>query len=118
MGGDVHLDVQLASKAMLSVLPDSIPPPPPGFRSISGRVLAQGSAGIQPAAETAVDFEPVMDFQAAMTVSDAAGRYLLCGVPDGKPVELCAGSGGRNACVTVPAGQSTGIDIVLPVAGD
>ena len=62
-----------------------------------------------------VDFEPLMDFPAAITFSDAAGRYLLCGVPDGRTVDILAWLGiQRVAWVSVPSGQSTGIDITLP----
>jgi hypothetical protein len=64
-----------------------------------------------------IDFEPVMDFPSAITVVDAAGQYLLCGLPDGVPVEICAWTGGQSACLSVPPGQSTGVDMTLSDEG-
>jgi hypothetical protein len=110
---DSRVDIQLVSKASLSA--SLVPTPAAGFRAISGTIFANTEAGKQPVAGAFVDFEPVMDFPAAITFSDAAGRYLLCGVPEGRTVAIVASSGiHRVAFVTVPAGQSAGIDITLP----
>ena len=110
MQSDTKLDVYLVSRESLSASPDSVPPPAAGYRSISGRLIRRLDGGEQPAADAFVDYEPTMDFPAAMTFSDADGRYLLCGIPDGEAVDLCVTGG---ACVSVPAGQSV-VDIVLP----
>jgi hypothetical protein len=114
MRSDTELNAELVSRGALPASPESIPPPAPGFRSLSGRILEADAAATSPVANAFVDFEPVMDFPAATTFSDAAGRYLLCGVPDDRTVDVCAGSPGRAACVSVPVGQSTGVDVVLP----
>ena len=110
MLSDMQLDVDLVSRNSLSASPDSLPPPAAGFRHISGTITQQIATGTQPGAGLFVDYEPVMDFPAAITFADATGRYLLCNIPDGEPVVVCAGT----ACVSVPSGQSTGVDITVP----
>ena len=111
--GDVGVDLQLVSRANLSASTGQAAAS--GFRSVSGVVFEITGAGKQPVAGAYVDFEPLMDFPAAITFSDAAGRYLLCGVPEGRSVDILASLGIRRvASVSVPAGQSTGIDITLP----
>jgi hypothetical protein len=111
--GDTRVDVQLVSKANLSA--SSGQTPAAGFRSVSGVIFEITAAGKQPVAGAFVDYEPFMDFPAAITFSDDAGRYLLCGVPEGRTVDILASLGiHRVAWVSVPSGQSTGIDITLP----
>jgi hypothetical protein len=111
--GDTRVDLQLVSKANLSASTGQTPAP--GFRSVSGVIFENTAAGNQPVAGAVVDFEPFMDFSAAITFSDAAGRYLLCDVPEGQTVDIVASLGIRRvAWVSVPSGQSTGIDITLP----
>ena len=111
--GDTSVDLQLVSRANLSASTGQVPTS--GFRSISGMIFEITGAGKQPVAGAYVDFEPLMDFPAAITFSDAAGRYLLCGVPEGRTVGILASVGiQRVAWVSVPSGQSTGIDITLP----
>jgi hypothetical protein len=115
MLSDIQLDLQLVSRATLSASPESIAPPAPGFRSISGVVLEKTDAGTQPAAGAYVAYEWFEDISAAYTFSDAAGRYLLCRVPDGETVPICAEDiNGFLWCEWVPAGQSTGVDITFP----
>jgi hypothetical protein len=111
--GDTNVDAQLVPKATLSA--STVQAPAAGFRSISGVIFEVTAAGKHPVAGAFVDFEPLMDFPAAITLSDAAGRYLLCGVPDGGTVAIGAALGiNRVAWVSVPSGQSTGVDITLP----
>jgi len=114
MLSDIQLDAQLVSRVTVSASPESIAPPASGFRSVSGVILEETAAGTQPVANAYVDFEPIEDFPAALTLSDTFGRYLLCGVPDGETVNVCAGFIDRVACVSAPAGQSTRVDIMLP----
>jgi hypothetical protein len=110
---DTRVDLQLVSKANLSA--STLQTPAEGFRSVSGVVYENTEAGKRPVAGAFVDYEPLMDFPAAITVSDAAGRYLLCGVAEGRAVDIGASLGiHRIAWVSVPSGQSTGIDITLP----
>ena len=114
MRSHLQMDVQLVSRANLSALPESMAPSAPGFRSVSGAVVERTAAGTQPVAGVFVDFEPVMDFPAATTFSDATGRYLLCGLPDGQTISLGAGLGNRVAYINVPPGRTSGVDILLP----
>ena len=111
--GDTSVDLQLVSRANLSASTGQALAS--GFRSVSGVIFEITGAGKQPVAGAYVDFEPHMDFPAAITFSDAGGRYLLCGVPEGRTVDILAALGiQRVAWVSVPSGQSTGIDITLP----
>ena len=110
--GDTSVDLQLVSRGSLSASTGEAPAS--GFRSVSGVVFEITGAGKQPVAGAYVDFEPFMDFPAATTLSDADGRYLLCGVPEGRTVDIVASLGiQRVAWVSVPSGQSTGIDISI-----
>jgi hypothetical protein len=108
--GDATVNVELVSKSSLSA---SAVPTRPGFRNISGVILGNAGDGKQPVVGAFVDFEPIMDFPAAVTYSDNAGRYMLCGVPEGQTVEIGAGMGGHVGWVSVPPGRSTA-DITLP----
>ena len=110
MDSDIQLDAQIVSIAQRVSSPEAIAPAAPGFRSISGAIV---DIGKRPLVGAFVDFEPVEDFPAAYTYSEAGGRYLLCGVPDGEMVDLCAGFRGHFACLSVPPGQSTGVDITV-----
>jgi hypothetical protein len=111
--GDMKLDVQLVATANLSASPSSVPLPSPGFRIVSGTILEMTSAGQQPVAGAFVDYEPVMDFPAAWTISDAGGHYLLCGVLEGETVYINAWLGTTHGWVSVPPGRSMGADIVI-----
>jgi hypothetical protein len=110
--GDTRVDVQLVPRANLSA--STVQTPAPGSRSVSGVIFEITGGGKRPVAGAFIDWEPIPDFPAAITVSDTAGRYLLCGVLEGQTVNIAAWLGGRVASVSVPSGQSTGIDITLP----
>jgi hypothetical protein len=113
--GDTRVDVQLVSKANLSA--STAQAPVAGLRAVSGVIFEVTGAGKQPVAGAYVDFDPIGDYPMASTFSDAAGRYLLCGVPEGQTAEIRAytlESPPRVTSVSVPSGQSTGIDITLP----
>jgi hypothetical protein len=110
MVSDVQQDAQLVSMAQRASSPEAIAAAAPGFRSISGAIL---DVGRRPLYGAFVDFEPVEDFPAAYTYSDSGGRYLLCGVPDGEMVNLCADFRGHFACVSVAPGQSPRVDITV-----
>jgi hypothetical protein len=70
--------------------------------------------GRRPVPGASVDFEPVMDFPAATTYTDAQGRFLLCGLPDGTTAALGASlTMARVAYVNVPPHQTT-MDIEIP----
>lgn len=109
--GDATVNLQLVAKANLTASTNQ--PPTPGSRSVSGVIVETTPAGKQPVAGVFVDFEPVQDSPAAVTYSDAAGRFLLCGLPQDRAVNLGVGLGNRVTYVSVPPGQ-TDIEILLP----
>jgi hypothetical protein len=106
------VDVQLVSRANLSA--STVQAPATGFRSVSGVIFEDTGAGKRPVAGAYVGFEPFPDVAVAFTFSDAAGRYLLCGVPEGQTASIVAVLDGRITYASVPSGQNTGIDITLP----
>jgi hypothetical protein len=110
---DAILDLQLVSKANLSA--STALAPVAGLRSVSGLIVELKEGSKQPVPGAFVDFEPLEDFPAAITVSDAAGRFLLCGLPQDEPVLLGASSGPNHvAYARVTPGQTTGVEITLP----
>jgi hypothetical protein len=114
--GTTTLDLRLVSRALVSADRASVPAPAPGFRHVSGVVYDNTPDGKRPVPGAPVDFEPFEDFPAAVTYSDAQGRYLLCGLPDGTAATLSASlTTARVAYITVPPHQ-TAIDIELPGA--
>jgi hypothetical protein len=109
------LDLRLVQKALVSAERSSVPAPAPGFRHITGVVYQNGADGRRPVAGAFVDFEVVEDFPAAISYTDAQGRFLLCGLPDGVTADVGASlNTERVAYVSVPPGQ-TSIDIELPL---
>ncbi len=108
--GDTTVDIALVSRAVVAPTASS----PSGLRSVSGSVVVATSDGQQSAAGAFVDFEPIMDFPAAITHADGAGRFALCGLPVNDTIWLGASSGSHVGYVQVPPGQSDGVRIVLP----
>jgi len=105
--GDGSVNLQLVSRAHVTAASQMEP------RTVSGVVVEMTAAGKQQVAGASVDFEPLEDFPAAITYTDAAGRFALCGLPQSQSVNLGASTGGRVASVIVPAGQ-TSVEIMLP----
>ena len=85
----------------------------PGTRVVSGTVFLETNGTQTPATGAFVDFEPTEDSPAAITKSDSQGRYLLCGLPSTASAYLGAAAGGKVTYLTVPAGETTGVDIVI-----
>lgn len=109
--GDMAIDLALVSKANLMA---STTQSTAGLRSVSGTIVEMTSAGKQPVAGAFVDFEPLEDFPAAVTYSDGAGRFTLCGLPQDETVLLGSSSGGRVVYANIPPGQTAGVEITLP----
>ncbi len=105
--GDASVNLQLVSRANVTATSQTEP------RTVSGVIVEMTATGKQPVAGAAVDFEPLEDFPAAITYTDAAGRFALCGLPQNQSVNLIASISGRDASVMVPAGQ-TSVEITLP----
>ena len=108
---DMAIDLALVSKANLTA---STMPSAPGFRSVSGTIVEMTSAGKQPVAGAFVDWEPLEDFPAAVTYTDGAGRFALCGLSQNETVKLGTSSGGRVAYANIPPGQTARVEITLP----
>ena len=113
LGSDAsNLEVTLVPREQASVDVSSVPASVAG-RIVAGRIVEKTADGVQPVAGAFVDFEPVMDYPAATTYSDANGRYLLCGLSEGQ-IGVGA-SGNRVTYVSVPRGLAVdNFDIVLP----
>jgi hypothetical protein len=108
--GDVAIDLALVSRASATATASSAP----GFRSLSGTVVETTTTGKQPAAGVVVVFSAYEDFEPAMTYSDQAGRFSLCGLPAGDTVRLEAfSSWGAGAYADVPPGQPTDVELLL-----
>src|SRR4030095_11952921 len=112
-GDTTTIDLGLVSKANVSA--STIQPAVAGLRSVLGVIVENTPTGKQPVAGAFVDFEPLEDFPAAVTNSDADGRFLLCGLPQSDMVRLGASAGtSRVAYVDVPPDQTTDVEITLP----
>ena len=110
---DATVDLELIPRSLVSASPETVHNRP-GFRSISGVVYKNTSDGRRPVAGVLVDYEPVMDSPAALTVTDTNGRYLLCGIPDDEVATIGSSLGiSRVVYVQVPRGQTTA-DLVIP----
>lgn len=110
-GSITTLNVQLTRSGDLS---QTSPPyaPPPGTRTVTGRVFVNQDGVRTPAAGAFVGFE-FFDYVAASTITDAAGRFLLCGLPTTQ-LQLGASSTSTNgASVSIESGGDTTVDIEL-----
>ena len=113
MAADTTVDIELIPRSLVSASPEAVRNRP-GFRSISGVVYKTRPEGRRPVAGVFVDYEPVMDSPAALTVTDANGRYLLCGIPHDEIATLGSSLGiSRVVYIEVPRGQTTA-DLVIP----
>src|SRR5882672_4900810 len=90
--GDMTMDLTLVSKVNLTA--STTQSAPAGLRWVSGTIVEMTPTGKQPVAGVFVDFEPLEDFPAAVTYSDAAGRFALCGLAQDETVKLGTSSGG------------------------
>jgi hypothetical protein len=112
--GALRLDAELVARGNVSASFDSVPPSAPGFRMISGIVYELLADGRRPVANAFVDFEPIPDSPAAITYTDAQGRFLLCGIPQAGTAAIGAAIGtGRYAYQSVPAGPDASIEIEI-----
>jgi hypothetical protein len=114
--GQHRLDAQLVRRENVSAARDSVPPSAPGYRLVSGVVYEITSEGRRPAPQAFVDYEPVMDSPAALTYTDALGRFLLCGIPQAGRATIGAALsvGRRYAYREVPPGLDAEIEIEIP----
>ncbi len=108
--GDVAITLALVAKANLTL----IAPSAPGLRSLSGTVVQQTDTGKQPVAGALVLWSEVEDFEPAMTYTDSAGRFALCGLPTDQTLAIAASGDFRNGYTDVPPGPTgTNVEIVV-----
>jgi hypothetical protein len=106
-----RVDATLVKRELAWVDVSAVPTSAPG-RIVAGRIVENTPDGVRPVTGAFVDFEPVMDYPAATTYSNADGRYLLCGLSEG---QIGVGLSNRVTYVTVPRGLVIdNFDIVLP----
>jgi len=112
MHTDTSLDLRLTAMANLSA---ARPPSGPGSRTVSGVVFEATPTGRQPVEGAGVGWETLLDFVVTETVSDAAGRYLLCGLPLGQIVGLFASKRGYGnaSYASVEPGIAGAVDIEI-----
>jgi hypothetical protein len=114
MRAGVSLDLGLTSIASLST---AQPVSGAGSRAVSGTVFEATPSGRRPVADTLVSAYSEALYYAdpiAFTRSDAAGRYLLCGLSVGRIPYLVAEKEGYNvSSVPVEPGTDTTFDIQL-----
>ena len=85
-----------------------------GFRLVSGVVYEVIADSRRAVSSVFVDYEPIEDFPAAITYTDAQGRFLLCGIPQDRGATIASSLGsGRIAYYTVPPGGDAIIDIEI-----
>jgi hypothetical protein len=110
---DTNADVTLSGRADVVIvgLPDR-----PNSRQISGTVYTLEDNDRHPAAGVSVGWEPIMDTVVADTVTDAQGRYRLCGLPRDRVDALFAlpQTTGGPVYVDVAPGGDAVIDFVIP----
>jgi hypothetical protein len=114
---DATLDVYLVADSTLARngVPDSMPRAQP---TLSGIAFERTAQGVEPIAGVRVigDFSGGLGWApSATTITDAKGRYLLCGVESDLGLELIAQREGHTP-VTVPVNlrTTTELDIQLP----
>ena len=108
---DTTLDVGLTSLTNLSA---ARPASGPNSRTVSGVVYEATPSGRQPVAGASVDWIAVYYESVANTRSDATGRYLLCGLPQGPISNLFVTKQGyRFSRLSVEPGLDTSVDIEI-----
>jgi hypothetical protein len=115
---DANQDITLTSPQNRAAGNSLRPPHVPGTRTISGIVFEVTEVGRQPIEGAWVGFtvDPSGDVTGAETLSDASGRYLLCGLPETRLTSLLALKSGysrEDLWRIVDAGSDTTLDIEL-----
>jgi len=114
---DATQDVTLTSLQNLAAGNSLRPPRVPGTRTVSGVVFEVTAAGRQPVEGATVGTEGEdSGTPNAWTITDASGRYLLCGLPEGRLTSLFAVKDGYSKdglYRTVEGGTDTMLDIEL-----
>jgi Carboxypeptidase regulatory-like domain len=111
VAGDTTLDIQLVPDAAAAA------GVPPGLRAVSptvsGVVFESTPEGRQPVAGARIVAERLLDLTMATTITDAAGRYLLCAIPQGSVGITATGPGGFLAEAAVVVTGDTVLDLEI-----
>ena len=112
MQTDTSLDLRLTAIANLSA---ARPLSGPGSRTVSGVVFETTPSGRQPVEGAGVGWETLLDTVVTETLSDAAGQYLLCGLPLGRIAGLFASKQGFSnvSYTSVEPGIDGAVDIEI-----
>jgi hypothetical protein len=117
MHGDTSLDIAVTPLANLAVEPSPTTTATAGSRTVSGVVYEVTPEGRRPVENASVGWDIWYgDYLVADTRSDAAGRYLLCGLPQGHIDGLeAAKQGYQNQVnnVSVNPGTDAVVDIEM-----
>jgi Carboxypeptidase regulatory-like domain len=108
---DTSLDIALTPISNLAVEKSPATTGAVGSRTVSGIVFEVTPDGRRPVENASVGWEHFLDFVVAETRSDSAGRYLLCGLPEGRIVGLFAQKPPDTVYVSVDPGTDTVIDM-------
>ncbi len=106
--GDTRVDVELVSKANVSSSRST-----GASRLISGVVVEIVDGIRRPAVGAVVDYEGISGLEAAWTITDSQGRYLLCGVSGEATVGIGVAYGGREAYVSLAPNAEAAPDVVF-----
>ena len=110
VGERPHLDVPLVAEANLSSSREAVQPSQPAFRVVAGAVFESTTQGRRPIVNRLVFYDFGLD-PAASTVTDAQGRFLLCGLPQSSTVSIAADFGGGIKWAQIPPGGDADIEI-------
>ena len=116
LSADRVMDVYVVADATLSV--DGVPASMPVIQpTLSGTVFERASEGVRtvPGVKVIGDFSAGLGWgPSATTVTDAAGRYLLCGVDGSMGLELWIPRLRRYLPVNSPMAATLDIDVTQP----
>jgi hypothetical protein len=109
---DMSVDLTLTPVANVAVM---ALPSLPNARQIGGTVYTSKDGERQPVAGASVGWEMAMDTVVAETVTDAQGRYRICGLPRDRLSGVYAQKGnGMPKYIDVAAGGDALVDFDLP----
>jgi hypothetical protein len=112
--GDATVDLTVSSVVDREALSVPIAATPPDSRTVSGTVFEMTATGRQPVENAWVGLDDTSNGFVAETRSDAAGRYLLCGMPEVRLTGLHAGKAGYNVGVfSVDPGSHAVVDVEI-----
>jgi hypothetical protein len=113
--GDMKLDAEVVAPDGRFTTASAAPAPAPGYRIVSGRIYEMAGDVRRPVVGAWLEYYPVTDLAMAVTVTDAEGRFLFCGVPTDRAFDIGVFLGKRFAYESFAAGESSEVDVLLPL---